>query len=73
MMAIRAFTPEQKQILIGDFARRAMRDIGDGEIDVRALARTISVTLRHQGFLNARIDPEDLARECAKARESRNA
>lgn len=71
-MAFRAFTPEQKQILIGDFARRAVRDIGDAEIDVRALARTLSVTLRHQGFLNAYIDPEDLARECAKARESKN-
>ncbi|MFM0063029.1 hypothetical protein [Paraburkholderia aspalathi] len=73
-MAIRlqAIPPEGMQILIGDFARQAVKNIGDREIDVRLLARAISVTLRHHGFLNARIDPDEFARACARAREDRS-
>lgn len=69
-MAIRvmALTAEQKKKLTKGFARRAIRDLGHEEIDVRELAGAISTTLRYHGYLNARIDPDEFARVCAEAR-----
>jgi hypothetical protein len=71
-MAIQALTPEQKQMLIDDFARRVVSDTPDGEINFELMAHSISLTLRKNGILNARIDPDEFARACARAREDRS-
>ncbi|NKJ45639.1 hypothetical protein CIC12_02530 [Burkholderia sp. SG-MS1] len=64
---VKAIPRDGMQILISDFARRFV-EAGNSKGNEAWMARSISVTLRQHGCLNAYVSADEFSRACAEAR-----